>query len=129
MILSFSSRLAAGLAALSFAIAPAATLPLIATPAFAQSASTKAMVDAAKAKGVVGEQADGYLGFITDSPDPALRAALAEINAGRAKVYQQTAASTGVSAQAAGEATAKQLFAKIPAGQYYKPLGGSWTRK
>jgi uncharacterized protein YdbL (DUF1318 family) len=127
---NFTARLAAGLAAISFAAAPisAATL-LVATPAYAQSGAAKAAVDAAKAKGIVGEQGDGYLGVVSGAPDAALKAAIAEINAGRAKVYQSTAASTGVTSQAAGEATAKQLFAKVPGGQYYKPLGGNWTRK
>ena len=53
----------------------------------AQSASAKATVDAAKAAGVVGEQADGFLGFVTAAADPAIRAAVAEINAGRADLY------------------------------------------
>ena len=34
----------------------------------AQSADTKATVDAAKAAGVVGEQADGFLGFVKPAP-------------------------------------------------------------
>ncbi len=57
---NFTARLAAGLAAISFAAAPisAATL-LVATPAYAQSGAAKAAVDAAKAKGIVGEQGDG----------------------------------------------------------------------
>ena len=47
-----------------FVIAAAvAALGVAATGAFAQSAEQKAMVDRAKAEGIVGEQADGYLGF------------------------------------------------------------------
>jgi len=43
----------------------AAALVLLATPAFADLASDKAAVDAAKAAGTVGEQADGYLGLVS----------------------------------------------------------------
>jgi uncharacterized protein len=98
-------------------------------PALAQSAAAKAAVDAAKAQGVVGEQGDGYLGFVAGSGDPAVKAAVDEINAGRAKAYQDIAAKTGASPEAAGQATALQLFAKLPAGYYYRPLAGAWTKK
>lgn len=101
---------------------------MAAGPAFADLASDKAMVDAAKAQGKVGEQADGYLGIVSGG-DAALTAAVNAINAGRADVYAQTAARSGVSRDAAGQAAGAQLIAKTPAGQYIKPLGGSWTKK
>ena len=47
----------------------AAALLLLATPAFADLASDKAAVVAAKAAGTVGEQADGYLGLVSGSAD------------------------------------------------------------
>ena len=102
---------------------------LVAGGALAQTAAAKATVDAAKAQGVVGEQGDGFLGLVNGSADPAVKAAVDEINAGRAQAYKDIAAKTGVSEAAAGEATALQLFAKLPAGNYYRPLGGAWTRK
>ena len=111
--------------ALTSGAAAATVLPAV---AYAQSQAAKQAVDAAKAAGKVGEQGDGYLGIISDA-DSALRAAVAEINAGRKQVYADTAAKTGVTPEAAGEATARQLIARVPAGHIYKPLGGSWTRK
>jgi uncharacterized protein YdbL (DUF1318 family) len=102
---------------------------LIAAPAFADLASDKAAVDAAKAAGTVGEQADGYLGFVSGGGDAALNAAVTTINAGRANVYAQTAAKSGTTRDAAGQATGAQLIAKTPAGEYIKPLGGAWTKK
>lgn len=95
----------------------------------ADLAAAKATVDTAKAQGLVGEQGDGYLGLVTGAADPAVSAAVDQINAGRAAVFAQTAAKTGVSPQAAGEAASKLLIAKVPPGQFYKPLGGSWTKK
>jgi uncharacterized protein YdbL (DUF1318 family) len=100
-----------------------------ASAALAQSAAAKATVDAAKAQGVVGEQGDGMLGLVSGSADPAVKAAVDEINAGRAKAYQDIAAKTGVAPDAAGQAAAQQLLARLPAGYYYRPLGGAWTRK
>ena len=107
----------------------AAALVLLATPAFADLAADKAAVEAAKAAGTVGEQADGYLGFVNGSADGATTAAVNEINAGRANVYAETAAKTGVTRDAAGQATGAQLIGRVPGGQFFKPLGGGWTKK
>jgi len=106
----------------------AAALMLLATPAFADLAADKATVDAAKAAGTVGEQADGYLGIVSNA-DGTVTAAVNEINAGRRQVYTQTATKSGVSPDAAGQATGAQLIAKVPGGQYFKPIGGAWTKK
>ena len=106
----------------------AVTALTLASPAFADLASDKVAVDAAKAAGKVGEQADGYLGIVSGA-DAATSAAVDDINAGRRAVYGQTAAKSGVTPDAAGQATGAQLIAKTPPGQYIKPLGGSWTKK
>src|SRR5690606_27307922 len=97
--------------------------------AIAQTPSQKAAVDAAKAQGVLGEQGDGFVGFVGAPSDAALQAAVTAINNGRAELYKDTAAKTGVTPEAAGQATARQLYARIPPGQFYKPLGGGWTKK
>src|SRR6185503_9681242 len=117
--------------AMSLAIAGGAFMSVMlpSIPATAQTPAQKSAVDAAKAAGTVGEQGDGYLGFVTPSTDPMLAAAVAAINAGRKQVYQEIAMKTNVSEQAAGEATAQQLFTRLPSGQYFRPLNGNWTRK
>jgi uncharacterized protein YdbL (DUF1318 family) len=102
---------------------------IVIVPAMAQSAAAKAAVDAGKAQGVIGEQGDGFLGFVMPPGDPALAAAVAEINAGRAQAFREAAVRTGVTPDAAGQATAQQLFMRLPAGQYFKPINGNWTRK
>jgi hypothetical protein len=122
-------KLAGALAAFTFMAVPTAGLMLVSSPVLAQSAAAKAAVDVAKAKGIVGEQGDGLLGFVSGTADAATTAAVEEINAGRRKVFASTAAKSGVTPDAAGEATAQALFQKIPSGQYFKPLGGSWTKK
>jgi hypothetical protein len=121
--------LRAGTAALALSLAAVPMMALTSQPAFADLASDKTQVDAAKAAGTVGEQADGYLGYVGGSADAATTAAVTTINAGRADVYRQTAAKSGVTPAAAGQATGAQLLAKVPSGQFYKPLGGSWTKK
>jgi uncharacterized protein YdbL (DUF1318 family) len=110
-------------------VTAAAMMLALSSPVFAQGAAEKAAVDAAKAAGTVGEQADGYLGFVKGSADPATTAAVNAINAGRATVYAQTAAKSGTSREAAGQATGMQLIARTPAGQFIKPLDGGWSKK
>jgi uncharacterized protein YdbL (DUF1318 family) len=122
------------LAAAVFALAPIcaglAVSVLATRSAKADIASAKALVDSAKRRGLIGEQGDGFLGFV-QGPDskPDLQAAVDEINTGRAAVYRETAAKTGVSSDSAGQAVATQLINKMPTGQYYRPVGGAWTRK
>jgi uncharacterized protein YdbL (DUF1318 family) len=115
------SRHLLSLAAAAALITPAA--------AFAQAAA-KATVDSAKAAGIVGEQADGLLGLVTGQADPAVKAAVAEINAGRLALYRQAAATNGVTPEAAG-ASAFQgtVMGLLKPGQFYKPAGGGWMKK
>ena len=108
-------------------LAGALALPVAAV---AQSAQTKATVDSAKAAGVVGEQADGFLGFVTAAAAPAIKAAVAEPNAGRAQLYAQAAAKNGVTPAAAGAAAFESVVkGRLRPGDYYKPAGGGWVRK
>ena len=126
------SRLLTPLRVLSLSVVlamPFAFFASVSSAAAADLAQDKSIVDAAKAQGVVGEQGDGYLGFVHGSADAATTAAVSDINAGRAEAYRQTAAKTGVTAEAAGQAVAVQLQSRIPPGQYFKPLGGSWVQK
>jgi uncharacterized protein YdbL (DUF1318 family) len=98
--------------------------------AYADPAQSKAQVDAAKARGEVGEQADGYLGFVKPAGDPAVKAAVAEINAGRAQLYRQAAARNGVTPEAAGAAAFTQVVqSKLQPGEYYRTPDGAWVRK
>ena len=121
-------KLGAVLAA-ALAVAGMTAASFAPTIAVAQSAAAKAAVDAAKARGEVGEQSDGYLGLVKGSADAALTAAVAEINAGRAAAYRDIASKTNVTPEAAGIATARQLIARAPAGQSYRDDQGKWVKK
>jgi uncharacterized protein YdbL (DUF1318 family) len=95
----------------------------------AQTSADKATIDAAKMQGVVGEQGDGFLGLVKGGGAPAVISAMQQINTGRAAAYQDTAARTGVTASAAGQATAVQLHARLRTGEWYRPLNGGWVRR
>lgn len=113
-----------------FNIAAAVLAALAVTPAAAYAMDSKAAVDAAKAAGIVGEQADGFLGFVKPASDPAVKAAVDDINQGRAALYRQAAAKNGVSVEAAGASAYTQVVQmKLKPGEYYKPAGGGWVKK
>ena len=112
---------------LSITAAVLAALAL--APAAAMAMDAKSAVDAAKTMGVVGEQADGFLAFVKASNDPALKAAVQEINEGRAGLYRQ-AAKNAVSVEAAGASAYTTIVqARLKPGEFYKPANGGWVRK
>ena len=119
-------------AALTGGALAVAALPA-AAHAIAQAASAnaaKATVDAAKAQGIVGEAADGYVAIRLEAQATAeIRAAVAQMNAGRAQLYAQAAQRTGVQTAAAGAASFNERFGDIPAGQWWRDTSGAWQRK
>ena len=113
-----------------FVVGAAAAALVVAGAALAQTAPQKAMIDAAKSQGVVGEQADGYLGFHTASSDSGLKAAVDATNAARRTLYARTAADTGVTADvAAARMFEAQLLPRISSGEWYKNASGQWVRR
>jgi len=87
------------------------------------------VIDAAKVEGVVGERADGFLGFVTGSADDAVRRKVNEINAKRRALYQQLSTETGTTLEQVGAVTGEKQILNMPAGQYYMDANGSWQRK
>ncbi len=71
-------------------------LGVAAGAAFAQTDQQKAMIDAAKAQGTVGEQADGYIGIREPGAvSSELRAAITVTNNARREAYARSAAEAG----------------------------------
>jgi uncharacterized protein YdbL (DUF1318 family) len=107
-------------AALALALGGAALAPA----ALAQGRTA----DSLRATGQVGEQGDGLLACV-QSCDAQTRQAVEDINARRAQAYREIAQRTGVTEAAAGQAAAQKVIASLPSGQFYKPMGGGWTKK
>ena len=102
---------------------------LLAAPAAAVAQDAKAVVDAAKAAGVVGEQADGFLGFVKPG-SAAQQDAVKGSNDARARLYREAAQKNGVSVEAAGASAYNTVVqTRLKPGEYYRPAGGGWTRK
>ena len=98
---------------------------MLASPALAQADPA---VEAARARGEVGEQADGYLGLRSGGGD--LKARVDQINIKRRAIYTDLAAKRGVSVADVGAATACELFgSRVAPGEYYKDEGGAWKQR
>ena len=86
-------------------------------------------IDAAKERGVVGEQIDGYLGFITlDGADPSLKRKVDEINAKRRGLYQKLANEAGVSPAQVAMVTGIKQIEKAAPNALVVDVTGSWVR-
>lgn len=101
----------------------ALTLSLIAAPAWAISK------DEAKAKGLIGEQSNGYLGIVTGSPTADLKSLVSNINTKRKSAYTNSAKKAGVERKVFEARMGERLQQKTPVGQYIKLPNGKWKRK
>ena len=110
--------------------AAVAALGVAASAAFAQTSQQKAMIDAAKAQGTVGEQADGYLGFRQPSSDPTLTQAVTVTNTARRQAYANSAQSAGTTTDvAAARAFETIIMPRVSSGQWYRNPQGQWVQR
>jgi uncharacterized protein len=80
----------------------------------------------AKANGLLGEQADGYLGVVKDEGNASEIAQL--INQARKQEYQKVSAESHVSLTKVQNIAGSKAQEKTPAGQYIKQ-NGQWLKK
>jgi len=110
--------------------AAVAALGVAAGAAFAQTPAQKSLIDSAKSQGVVGEQADGYLGFRTPSSDAALTQAVQATNSARRDAYTRSAQAAGTTPDVAGSRMFEgQLLPRISSGQWYRNASGQWVQR
>ena len=82
-----------------------------------------------RASGVVGEQADGYLGLV-GSASADVRAQMDAINIQRRTYYTDLASRRGATIDEVAATTACELFrTKVGPGQYYRLPDGIWRRR
>lgn len=99
----------------------------VVTAAHAQT--SKDIVDAAKAKGIVGEQADGYLGLVTGTASEEVKTAVSDINIRRKSYYTNLARKKNESVSDVAKVTAIELAKKAEPGQKLRTAGGTWITK
>jgi uncharacterized protein len=104
----------------------ALALAAAAGPALAQGDPA---LEQARDAGLIGEQADGYLGF-AKPPSADLKAKVDQVNIKRRAVYTDLAAQRGVSVNDVAAATACELFAKrVDIGEAFRNEAGQWQKR
>jgi len=97
---------------------------------FLLSLSAAAMdLQEAKAKGLVGEVANGYLASPKENPDADIRALIQDVNAKRKSKYQELAKAQGVPLSTIEKLAAEKTFEKTASGHYIKVSGVGWVKK
>ncbi|MGH6950476.1 MAG: DUF1318 domain-containing protein [Vitreimonas sp.] len=114
----------------AFATAALAAAALaLAAPALAQNGD--AAIAQARAAGLIGEQADGYLGFVPGANISAdLRGRVEQNNMQRRQLYTRRANERGVSVNEMAAAVACEVFqGRIAVGERYRNQGGQWRQR
>lgn len=87
------------------------------------------VVSNAKAKGLVGEQANGYVGIVTPTPTEEVTTMVNEVNSKRREIYSKLAQQQKLTLSAIEEIAGQRNIKKTPSGQYIKKASGSWVTK
>lgn len=103
----------------------AAALAIAAWSAPAVSAS----LEQAKSQGLIGEQANGYLGIVSANAPADVKALVNDINQRRKSEYQGIAQRNNTSLQAVEALAGKKAVERTPSGQYVRLPEGQWVRK
>lgn len=111
--------LAGGLTAIALAFA---------VPAFGQATDT--IVAQARSSGLIGEQTDGFLGFVPGASISAdLRGRVNQINIQRRAVYTRRAEERSVTVEEVAYAVACDVFEnRVAVGERYRTEAGQWQQ-
>ena len=85
------------------------------------------VIEALKAKGIVGENNQGYLGFVTGVEEQA--DLVAAQNEDRRKGYEIVAQKQGVATEKIAQVRAAYYAKKTKSGEYYQDMSGTWIKK
>jgi uncharacterized protein YdbL (DUF1318 family) len=99
-----------------------ALLLAVALPALALT------LDEARAKGVLGERADGYVGVVKENASSEAEALADEVNAARRVRYEEIAKRTGAPVEAVAALAGQKLIAAAAPGQWVDD-GSGWRKK
>jgi len=108
----------------AFLCAAFAALALATTPIAAAALS----LGEAKAQGLVGEQADGYLGLVGSGP-PEARKLADKVNAKRRAEYGEIAKKRGIETEAVAALAGKKLVQRTAKGHFARGSDGRWVKK
>lgn len=106
----------------------AVTALSLSEPAVAQTQSAKSVVDAAKARGTIGETPAGYLAVV-GGETAAERNAMNEINIGRKALYTRKARDENLQVEVVAAVFGEKQIVKAAPGQKVMNSNGTWRTK
>lgn len=81
----------------------------------------------ARAKGLVGEKLDGYIGAVVSSPEAS--DVVRDINDRRRVEYEKISKQNGQPVSIVGKVAAENIINNLPGGSLYQGADGSWKKK
>jgi uncharacterized protein YdbL (DUF1318 family) len=82
-----------------------------------------------KADGLIGEQANGYIGLVKQSAPADIKSLVRDVNAKRKAGYQKIAAKQGTSLSDVEKVGGNTAIEKTLRGNYIRSANGSWRKK
>lgn len=86
-------------------------------------------LDQPKADGLIGEQADGYLGLVRQDAPANIKALVRDVNAKRSARYQSIARKQGVARSEVEKVGGTTAIDRTLRGNYIKDGSGRWRKK
>ncbi|MCP5432238.1 MAG: YdbL family protein [Alphaproteobacteria bacterium] len=86
-------------------------------------------LEAERKAGLVGDQADGYLGVVKPPAPADVQRQVDELNLKRRNLYRDKAKELNTSLQAVEAIYGKQLYEQTPSGEYFRGSDGAWAKK
>jgi len=102
---------------------------VVAIATFAVALPSAALdLDSAKQQDLVGEQTDGYIAAVSETPSADVKALVADVNGKRRAAYQEIAQKNGTKLEDVAILSAQKLIARAPAGAWIRD-NGQWYQK
>ncbi len=83
----------------------------------------------AKAKGLVGERNDGYLGFVTTNPSTDIKLLVESVNSKRRAKFEATARKSGATLKQVSARFYQRAVQATKSDRYYQNATGDWVKK
>jgi len=83
----------------------------------------------AKAKGLVGERSDGYLGYVVKPASADVQKLVKSVNNKRRDKFRQTVGKTGATIDQVSKRFAQRAYEKTAKGNYVQNAAGQWVKK
>jgi uncharacterized protein YdbL (DUF1318 family) len=115
-----------------FVLAGIAAIGLTLTATVAMAQASDSVLSQARADGLIGEQADGYLGFVPGAAISAdLRGRVDQNNIQRRQLYTRRATERSVAVNEMAAAVACEVFQRprIAMGERYRNEAGQWRQR